>query len=266
MSNVLLVVAGKSRWKIVDDGAGFADICKSVVFTAGIRWVGLYGSDGGGDRHKRLKAVAAVAIAGVDHKINFIESEALSVLDQLLKDSENEVSFDYAFVDADKDNYFAMPEEQVPDHFRGSSRQAILDLNRSLADDPRVQLSHVALGESKIHAGITSAIIAKLTDHNAALLQQEKEQQLLFINVDDFAHTSFIYDFYLVDAGIRVLLEDGIGAGSFAGVLLEDLRGGAHFKVYKKGFWLLEKREPREEEESCKRKTQGWTSAAVQLP
>ena len=42
----------------------------------------------------------------------------------------------------------AMPEEQVPDHFRGSSKQAILDLNRSLVDDPCVQLSHVALGES----------------------------------------------------------------------------------------------------------------------
>ena len=41
-----------------------------------------------------------------------------------------------------------MPEEQVPDHFRGSSKQAILDLNRSLVDDPCVQLSHVALGES----------------------------------------------------------------------------------------------------------------------
>ena len=41
----------------------------------------------------------------------------------------------------------AVPEEQVPDHFRGSGRQAILDLNRSLADDPRVQLSHVALGD-----------------------------------------------------------------------------------------------------------------------
>ncbi|PAL79570.1 hypothetical protein CEJ83_19910 [Acinetobacter baumannii] len=90
---------------------------------------------------------------------------------------ENEGSFDYAFVDADKDNYcnyherlmkllkvggiavydntlwggtVAVPEEQVPDHFRGSSsssRQAILDLNRSLADDPRVQLSHVSLGD-----------------------------------------------------------------------------------------------------------------------
>ncbi|KDO37416.1 hypothetical protein CISIN_1g042171mg, partial [Citrus sinensis] len=86
--------------------------------------------------------------ARVDHKINFIESEALSVLDQLLKDSENEVNFDYAFMDADKDNYCNYMREQVPDHFRGSSKQAILDLNRSLVDDPCVQLSHVALGES----------------------------------------------------------------------------------------------------------------------
>ncbi|KAK9208709.1 hypothetical protein WN944_001069 [Citrus x changshan-huyou] len=111
--------------------------------------------------------------AGVDHKINFIESEALSVLDQLLKDSENEGSFDYAFVDADKVNYWnyherlmkllkvggiavydntlwggtvAMSEEQVPDRLRGG-RQATLDLNRSLADDPRIQLSHVPLGD-----------------------------------------------------------------------------------------------------------------------
>lgn len=111
--------------------------------------------------------------AGVDHKINFIESKAIPVLDQLLKDSENEGSFDYAFVDADKDNYWnyherllkllkvggiavydntlwcgtvARPEEQVPDYFRGG-RQATLDLNRSLADDPRVQLSHVPLGD-----------------------------------------------------------------------------------------------------------------------
>lgn len=111
--------------------------------------------------------------AGVDHKINFIESKALPVLDQLLKDSENEGGFDYAFVDADKVNYWnyherlmkllkvggmavydntlwcgtvAMPEEQVPDHLRGG-RQPTLDLNRLLADDPRVQLSHVPLGD-----------------------------------------------------------------------------------------------------------------------
>ncbi|XP_004288916.1 PREDICTED: probable caffeoyl-CoA O-methyltransferase At4g26220-like [Fragaria vesca subsp. vesca] len=41
--------------------------------------------------------------AGVEHKINFIESPALLILDKLL---ENEGSFDFAFVDADKNNYW----------------------------------------------------------------------------------------------------------------------------------------------------------------
>ncbi|PHT49982.1 Caffeoyl-CoA O-methyltransferase [Capsicum baccatum] len=43
--------------------------------------------------------------AGVEHKINFIQSPALSVLDELLEDHENRGSFAFAFVDADKVNY-----------------------------------------------------------------------------------------------------------------------------------------------------------------
>ncbi|KAA8523219.1 hypothetical protein F0562_009642 [Nyssa sinensis] len=43
--------------------------------------------------------------AGVEHKIDFIESEALPILDKLLEDGENEGSFDFGFVDADKVNY-----------------------------------------------------------------------------------------------------------------------------------------------------------------
>lgn len=50
--------------------------------------------------------LSVIKNAGVDRKINFIESEALPALDQLLKDIKNEGSFDYAFVDADKDNYW----------------------------------------------------------------------------------------------------------------------------------------------------------------
>uniref|UniRef100_A0A7N2KYP5 Caffeoyl-CoA O-methyltransferase n=1 Tax=Quercus lobata TaxID=97700 RepID=A0A7N2KYP5_QUELO len=44
--------------------------------------------------------------AGIAEKIDFIESEALPVLDQLLQNHENEGSFDFAFVDADKVNYW----------------------------------------------------------------------------------------------------------------------------------------------------------------
>ncbi|KAL5768674.1 hypothetical protein ACOSP7_015218 [Xanthoceras sorbifolium] len=111
--------------------------------------------------------------AGVDHKIDFRVSEALPVLDQLLKDKENEGGFDYAFVDADKVNFWnyherlmkllkvgglvvydntlwggtvAKPEEQALEILK-PGRQATLEFNKLLAADPRVQLSHVPLGD-----------------------------------------------------------------------------------------------------------------------
>ncbi|KAK2645451.1 hypothetical protein Ddye_020646 [Dipteronia dyeriana] len=40
----------------------------------------------------------------------------------------------------------AMPEEQTPENFK-SGRQANLEFNKLLAGDPRVQLSHVPLGD-----------------------------------------------------------------------------------------------------------------------
>ncbi|KAF1001667.1 hypothetical protein AG4045_017693 [Apium graveolens] len=43
--------------------------------------------------------------AGVERKINFVQSEALPVLDKLLETSDNEGSSDFAYVDADKMNY-----------------------------------------------------------------------------------------------------------------------------------------------------------------
>ncbi|KAJ4708595.1 Caffeoyl-CoA O-methyltransferase [Melia azedarach] len=125
------------------------------------------------DRESYEMGLPVMKRAGVDHKINFIESEALPALDQLLKDSENEGSFDYAFVDADKVNYWnyheklmkllkvggivvydntlwggtvAMSEVQAPEILRGG-RQPTLDLNKSLATDPRIQLSHVPVGD-----------------------------------------------------------------------------------------------------------------------
>ncbi|KAK2645455.1 hypothetical protein Ddye_020650 [Dipteronia dyeriana] len=48
--------------------------------------------------------------AGVERKIDFIESEGLPVLDQLLMHKENEGSFDYAYVDADKVNNWSYHE------------------------------------------------------------------------------------------------------------------------------------------------------------
>ncbi|PIN13603.1 O-methyltransferase [Handroanthus impetiginosus] len=111
--------------------------------------------------------------AGLTHKINFIESPALLVLEQLLRDPENHESFDFAFVDADKNNYanyhekllkllkpggiimydntlwggtVAMDEEFVPPG-RLETRVHAMDLNRKLAADSRVEISQLPLGD-----------------------------------------------------------------------------------------------------------------------
>ncbi|CAN6564502.1 unnamed protein product [Malus baccata var. baccata] len=111
--------------------------------------------------------------AGVEHKIDFIESQALPVLDKLLENHENEGSFDFAFIDADKVNYWnyherlmkllrvggivvydntlwggtvVMPEELIPE-FMKPGKQATIELNKLLAADPRVQISHASLGD-----------------------------------------------------------------------------------------------------------------------
>ncbi|KAL7197113.1 hypothetical protein ACSBR1_037017 [Camellia fascicularis] len=43
--------------------------------------------------------------AGVEHKINFIQSDGISILNNLLTTGKKEGEFDFAFVDADKDSY-----------------------------------------------------------------------------------------------------------------------------------------------------------------
>ncbi|XP_007012915.2 PREDICTED: probable caffeoyl-CoA O-methyltransferase At4g26220 [Theobroma cacao] len=111
--------------------------------------------------------------AGVDNKIDFIESEALPVLDQLLEDPGNENGFDFAFIDADKINYWnyherlmklvkvggivvydntlwagtvALSEQSTPEAMR-EGRQRTLDVNKLLAADSRVQISLAPLGD-----------------------------------------------------------------------------------------------------------------------
>lgn len=111
--------------------------------------------------------------AGVEHKIDFIESQALPALDELLEDPKNEGSYEFGFVDADKENYWnyhermmklvkvggvvmydntlwggyvALPEEAVPEYKR-ASRQSTIDFNNSISADPRVQISHASVGD-----------------------------------------------------------------------------------------------------------------------
>ncbi|KAJ4758683.1 Caffeoyl-CoA O-methyltransferase [Rhynchospora pubera] len=51
--------------------------------------------------------------AGMTHKIDFRESTALPVLDQLLSEGKNEGAFDFIFVDADKFNYINYHERAI---------------------------------------------------------------------------------------------------------------------------------------------------------
>ncbi|CAB4299660.1 unnamed protein product [Prunus armeniaca] len=125
--------------------------------------------------------------AGVEHKINFFQSDAFSVLNDLItnielyfdlefqtsKQGNEEGSFDFAFVDANKDTYIeyyelliklvkvggiiafdntlwfgsvAEPEEMVEEHLR-PSREHTRELNSFLAADSRIELAHVSIGD-----------------------------------------------------------------------------------------------------------------------
>ncbi|GKV52755.1 hypothetical protein SLEP1_g59323, partial [Rubroshorea leprosula] len=104
--------------------------------------------------------------ADVEHKIKFIQSPALLILNELLQDEENEGSFDFAFVDADKNNYWnyheklmklvrpgglliyantlwggtvCWPEEAVPEGKR-ERRKDVMEFNRLISADHHIEL------------------------------------------------------------------------------------------------------------------------------
>ncbi|XP_034699529.1 probable caffeoyl-CoA O-methyltransferase At4g26220 isoform X3 [Vitis riparia] len=130
------------------------------------------------DRKNYEIGLPIIKRAGVEHKINFIESQALPVLDKLLEDHENEGSLDFAFVDADKGNYknyherlmkllkvgglvvydntlwygtVALPEDLVEElvdgEYKKEMRKHIMELNKYLATDSRVQICVAPLGD-----------------------------------------------------------------------------------------------------------------------
>ncbi|KDP38143.1 hypothetical protein JCGZ_04786 [Jatropha curcas] len=111
--------------------------------------------------------------AGVEHKINFIQSDAISVLTKMLNNENEREEFDIAFVDADKHNYknyheqllklvkvggiiaydntlwhgfVAQEENEVPEPFRDWTK-AIQELNDYLSRDQRVEISQVSIGD-----------------------------------------------------------------------------------------------------------------------
>ncbi|KAG0599505.1 hypothetical protein M758_12G157200 [Ceratodon purpureus] len=112
--------------------------------------------------------------AGVAHKIDFREGPAMDNIDILLRDETNHGSFDFIFVDADKDNYLnyhkrlmklvrvggligydntlwngalvAGPDDPLPKYLR-YFKSYILELNSFLAKDSRIQISQVPISD-----------------------------------------------------------------------------------------------------------------------
>ncbi|KAI6692168.1 hypothetical protein NL676_019878 [Syzygium grande] len=112
--------------------------------------------------------------AGVDHKINFIQSDAFSVLNDLVADGQEEGTYDFAFVDAKKDDYIKYHElvlklvkvggvigyddtlwfgavafsedDEMGDHLR-VGRGHLREFNSFLANDPRIECCLLTIGD-----------------------------------------------------------------------------------------------------------------------
>ncbi|XP_062177745.1 caffeoyl-CoA O-methyltransferase 5-like [Alnus glutinosa] len=112
--------------------------------------------------------------AGVAHKIDFREGPALPVLDKLVEDEKNHGTFDFVFVDADKDNYLnyherliklvkvggligydntlwngsvAAPADAPLPEYLTYYRQFVVELNNALAVDPRIEICMLSVGD-----------------------------------------------------------------------------------------------------------------------
>lgn len=112
--------------------------------------------------------------AGVAHKIDFKEGPALPFLDEMVKNVRMHGSFDFAFVDADKGNYLnyherlidlvkiggviaydntlwegsvaAPPTDDMDERFR-NMRIFILEVNKVLAADPRIEIAQIPVAD-----------------------------------------------------------------------------------------------------------------------
>ncbi|GER56072.1 caffeoyl-CoA O-methyltransferase, partial [Striga asiatica] len=114
--------------------------------------------------------------AGVAHKIDFLASDAMIAINKLLESGE-EGTFDFAFIDADKENYIkyhelmlklvkvggiiaydntlwagtvALSDEELGQEWVekiGPNRMHLKNLNAFLASDERVELVHLSIGD-----------------------------------------------------------------------------------------------------------------------
>ncbi|KAL8037928.1 hypothetical protein ABFX02_11G069600 [Erythranthe guttata] len=125
------------------------------------------------DREAYETGLPFIQKANMTHKIQFIQSDATKVMNDLQAKGE-EGTFDFAFVDADKENYInyheqllklvkvggiiaydntlwsgtvaASEEDEMQDYLRGC-RGHIIKLNSFLASDSRIELAHLSIGD-----------------------------------------------------------------------------------------------------------------------
>ncbi|KAL7110075.1 hypothetical protein ACP275_05G002400 [Erythranthe tilingii] len=128
------------------------------------------------DREAYETGLPFIKKAGVDHKIQFIDSDAMTTIQKFLDNGE-EGTFDFAFVDADKENYIkyhelllklvkvggiiaydntlwagtvALVEEDLSQEWIdriGVNRVHLKNLNSFLASDSRIELAHLSIGD-----------------------------------------------------------------------------------------------------------------------
>ncbi|CAJ2678018.1 unnamed protein product [Trifolium pratense] len=125
------------------------------------------------DREAYETGLPFIQKAEVDHKIDFIQSDALSAINSLL-DGKHEESFDYAFVDADKENFIkyhelllklvkkggiiaydntlwsgsvAMSEDDEMEDMIRRKRNIAIEFNNYIANDTRIESTILSIGD-----------------------------------------------------------------------------------------------------------------------
>ncbi|KAL2519708.1 putative caffeoyl-CoA O-methyltransferase [Abeliophyllum distichum] len=125
------------------------------------------------DREAYETGLPFIQKANMSHKIKYIQSDATTVMNKFSADGE-EGTFDFAFVDADKENYInyheqllklvkvggiiaydntlwagtvALSEDEEMLEYLKGCRGFIMKLNTFLAADSRIELAHLSIGD-----------------------------------------------------------------------------------------------------------------------
>ncbi|CAL0306359.1 unnamed protein product [Lupinus luteus] len=125
------------------------------------------------DREAYETGLPFIQKAGMEHKVNFMQGDALLVLNDLIEE-KHEGSFDYVFVDADKESYIkyhemvlklvkkggtiaydntlwfgtvAMSEDDEMEDSVRHSRKYVIEFNTFIANDTRIESTIVSIGD-----------------------------------------------------------------------------------------------------------------------